>query len=197
MKTGLFFGSFNPIHIGHLAIANYIVEFTDLDDIWFIVSPQNPLKAKETLLDDNNRLYMVRLAIEDDSRFRASDIEFELSRPSYTIDTMAFLSEKYPERDFTLIMGEDNLCTLHKWKNPEELVKRYPIITYPRVQSGTITDPSLKKILQSARVTMAKAPLMEISGSFIRRSIKEGKDVSWFLPAPVWKYIREMHYYEK
>jgi len=197
MKTGLFFGSFNPIHIGHLAIANYIVEFTDLDDIWFIVSPQNPLKAKETLLDDNNRLYMVRLAIEDDPRFRASDIEFELSRPSYTIDTMAFLSEKYPERDFTLIMGEDNLCTLHKWKNPEELVKRYPIITYPRVQSGTINDPTLKKILQSARVTMAKAPLMEISGSFIRRSIKEGKDVSWFLPAPVWKYIREMHYYEK
>lgn len=197
MKTGLFFGSFNPIHIGHLAIANYIVEFTDLDDIWFIVSPQNPLKAKETLLDDNNRLYMVRLAIEDDPRFRASDIEFELSRPSYTIDTMAFLSEKYPERDFTLIMGEDNLCTLHKWKNPEELVKRYPIITYPRVQSGTINDPFLKKILQSARVTMAKAPLMEISGSFIRRSIKEGKDVSWFLPAPVWKYIREMHYYEK
>lgn len=197
MKTGLFFGSFNPIHIGHLAIANYIVEFTDLDDIWFIVSPQNPLKAKETLLDDNNRLYMVRLAIEDDSRFRASDIEFELSRPSYTIDTMAFLSEKYPERDFTLIMGEDNLCTLHKWKNPEELVKRYPIITYPRVQSGTINDPFLKKILESARVTMSKAPLMEISGSFIRRSIKEGKDVSWFMPAPVWKYIREMHYYEK
>lgn len=197
MKTGLFFGSFNPIHIGHLAIANYIVEYTDLDEIWFIISPHNPLKAKNTLLDDRNRLYMVRMAIEDDLRFRASDIEFSLPRPSYTIDTMAFLSEKYPERDFTLIMGEDNLFTLHKWKNPEELVKRFPIITYPRVNAGENDDPVLKKIIKEARVTMVKAPLIEISGSFIRSAIKEGKDISYFLPAPVWKYIREMHYYEK
>lgn len=197
MKTGLFFGSFNPIHIGHLAIANYVVEFTDLDEVWFIVSPHNPLKQKSTLLDDRNRLYMVRLAIEDDQRFRASDIEFTLPSPSYTIDTMAFLSEKYPDREFILIMGEDTLYTLHKWKNALELVKRYPIITYPRVKPGDNDDPVLNDIIKSATVTKVGAPLMEISGTFIRNTIKAGKNISHFVPAPVWKYIQEMHYYEK
>ncbi len=197
MKTGLFFGSFNPIHIGHLAIANYIVEYTDLDEIWFVVSPHNPLKTKNTLLDDRNRLYMVRLAIEDDKRFRANDIEFSLPQPSYTVDTMTFLSEKYPDRNFTLIMGEDNLYTLHKWKNPDELVRRFPIITYPRVKSGKSDNKALMEILSVANVTMVDAPIMEISGSFIRNAIKEGKDISYFVPAPVWKYIQEMHYYEK
>jgi nicotinate-nucleotide adenylyltransferase len=197
MKTGLFFGSFNPIHIGHMAIANYITEYTDLEEIWFIVSPHNPLKEKNTLLDDRNRLYMVRLAIEDDPRFRASDIEFSLPRPSYTIDTMAFLTEKYPDRHFSLIMGEDNLYTLHKWKNPEELVKQYDIYTYPRKDPGKRDNPSLKKILAAARITMVPAPLMEISGTFIRSAISEGKDIAYFLPAAVWKYIQEMHYYEK
>jgi nicotinate-nucleotide adenylyltransferase len=197
MKTGLFFGSFNPIHIGHLVIANYIIEYTDLKEIWFVVSPHNPLKAKQTLLDDRNRLYMVRLAIEDDLRFRATDIEFNLPQPSYTIDTMTFLSEKYAEREFTLIMGEDNLYTLHKWKNPVELVRRFPIITYPRLKSGKSNDAGLLEILSEARITMTEAPLMEISGTFIRKAIKEGKDISHFLPAPVWKYIKEMHYYEK
>lgn len=197
MKTGLFFGSFNPIHIGHLAIANYIVEFTELNEVWFIVSPHNPLKQKSTLLDDRNRLYMVRLAIDDDPRFRVSDIEFTLPRPSYTIDTMTFLSEKYPDREFTLIMGEDTLYTLHKWKNALELVKRYPIITYPRLKSGENDDPVLKNIIKSAVVTKVGAPLMEISGTFIRNAIKDGKDISHFVPAPVWKYIQEMHYYEK
>lgn len=197
MKTGLFFGSFNPIHIGHMAIANYIVEYTSLDEIWFVVSPHNPLKEKTTLLDDRNRLYMVRLAVEDDPRFRACDIEFSLPKPSYTIDTMAFLSEKYPGREFSLIMGEDNLCTLHKWKNPEELVKRYRIYAYPRMDVVKKENQTLKNILSLADITTVNAPVMEISGTFIRDAIKEGRDIGWFMPATVWKYIQEMHYYEK
>jgi nicotinate-nucleotide adenylyltransferase len=196
MKTGLFFGSFNPIHIGHMAIANYIAEYTDLREIWFVVSPQNPLKPKESLLDDRDRFYLVGLAIGDDLRFRASDIEFSLPKPSYTIDTMAYLSEKYPERDFTLIMGEDNLNTLHKWKNAAELVKRYPLIVYPRLNPGRKSSRMLQDILVTASVTEVKAPLMEISGTFIRNAIREGKDLSWYVPAPAWKYITEMHFYK-
>ena len=197
MKTGLFFGSFNPIHIGHMAIANYMLEYTSLDEIWLVVSPHNPLKEKTTLLDDRNRLYMVRLAVEDDPRFRACDIEFSLPKPSYTIDTMSFLSEKYPGREFSLIMGEDNLCTLHKWKNPEELVKRYRIYAYPRMNVVKKENQTLKNILSLADITTVNAPVMEISGTFIRDAIKEGKDIGWFMPATVWKYIQEMHYYEK
>jgi nicotinate-nucleotide adenylyltransferase len=196
MKTGLFFGSFNPIHIGHMAIANYIAEYTDLREIWFVVSPQNPLKLKDSLLDDRNRFYLVELAIGNDLRFRASDIEFSLPQPSYTIDTMAYLSEKYPERDFTLIMGEDNLNTLHKWKNAAELVKRYPLIVYPRLNPGRKSSRKLQDILVTASVTEVKAPLMEISGTFIRQAIREGKDLSWYVPAPAWKYITEMHFYK-
>lgn len=196
MKTGLFFGSFNPIHIGHMAIANYIAEYTDLREIWFVVSPHNPLKPKDSLLDDRDRFYLVELAIGNDLRFRASDIEFSLPQPSYTIDTMAYLSEKYPERDFTLIMGEDNLNTLHKWKNAAELVKRYPLIVYPRLNPGRKSSRKLQDILITASVTEVKAPLMEISGTFIRQAIREGKDLSWYVPAPAWKYITEMHFYK-
>lgn len=196
MKTGLFFGSFNPIHIGHMAIANYIAEYTDLREIWFVVSPHNPLKHKESLLDDRNRFYLVELAIGNDLRFRASDIEFSLTQPSYTIDTMAYLSEKYPERSFTLIMGEDNLNTLHKWKNAAELVKKYPLVVYPRLNPGSKGSRKLQDILVTASVTEVKAPLMEISGTFIRNAIREGKDLSWYVPAPAWKYITEMHFYK-
>ena len=196
METGLFFGSFNPVHIGHMAIANYIAEYSSLKEIWFVVSPHNPLKTKETLLGDRDRLYMAELAIGDDARFRVSDVEFTLRQPSYTIDTMAYLTEKYPSRRFTLIMGEDNLATLHKWKNAEELVKRYPIVVYPRLNPGRRSSSRLTEILQMASVTEVSAPVMEISGTFIRNAIREGKDVSWFVPAPVWKYIREMHFYE-
>jgi nicotinate-nucleotide adenylyltransferase len=196
MKTGLFFGSFNPIHIGHMAIANYIAEYTDLREIWFVVSPHNPLKPKESLLDDRDRFYLVELAIGNDLRFRASDIEFSLPQPSYTIDTMAYLSEKYPERSFTLIMGEDNLNTLHKWKNAAELVKRYPLIVYPRLNPGRKSSQKLNDILATATVKEVSAPLMEISGTFIRNAIREGKDLSWYVPAPAWKYITEMHFYK-
>jgi nicotinate-nucleotide adenylyltransferase len=195
-ETGLFFGSFNPVHIGHMAIANYIAEYSSLKEIWFIVSPHNPLKNKESLLKDRDRLYMTELAIGDDPRFRVSDIEFTLPRPSYTIDTLAYLAEKNPSRTFTLIMGEDNLTTIHKWKNAEMLVRKYPIFVYPRLYPGTGTNEQAKEIISHASVRMIDAPVMEISGTFIRNAIREGRDVSWFVPAPVWKYIREMHFYE-
>jgi len=196
METGLFFGSFNPVHIGHMAIANYLAEYSSLKEIWFVVSPHNPLKAKETLLKDRDRLYMTELAIGDDSRFRVSDVEFTLPQPSYTIDTLAWLTEKHPARRFTLIMGEDNLTTLHKWKNVEVLVKQFPIIVYPRLYPGNRSGKRLQEVLSMATVTEIDAPVMEISGTFIRTAIKEGKDVSWFVPAPTWRYIREMHFYE-
>ena len=195
-ETGLFFGSFNPVHIGHMAIANYITEYSFLKEVWFIVSPHNPLKVKESLLSERDRFYMTQLAIGDDARFRASDIEFTLPRPSYTIDTLAHLTEKYPSRRFTLIMGEDNLTSLHKWKNAEMLVKQYPIVVYPRLYPGRRSSKRLQEILAMASVQEIDAPIMEISGTFIRSAIREGKDVSWFVPAPVWKYIREMHFFE-
>ncbi len=192
----MFFGSFNPVHIGHMAIANYLAEYSSLKEIWFVVSPHNPLKTKETLLKDRDRLHMTGLAIGDDPRFRVSDVEFTLPQPSYTIDTLAWLTEKHPARRFTLIMGEDNLTTLHKWKNVEVLVKQFPIIVYPRLYPGSRSGKRLQEVLSMASVTEIDAPVMEISGTFIRTAIKEGKDVSWFVPAPAWRYIREMHFYE-
>lgn len=196
METGLFFGSFNPVHIGHMVIANYIAEYSSLKEIWFVVSPHNPLKAKGSLLKDRDRLYMTQLAIGDDPRFRVSDVEFTLPRPSYTIDTLAWLAEKHPSRRFTLIMGEDNLITLDKWKNADLLVKQYPIIVYPRLYPVKRSSKRLQEILSMATVTKVDAPVMEISGTFIRDAIKEGRDISWFVPKPTWKYIREMHFYE-
>lgn len=193
MKTGLFFGSFNPIHIGHLAIANYMLEFTDLSQLWFVVSPHNPLKEKSTLLDDRQRLEMVRLALGDDQRFRVSDIEFKLPRPSYTIDTLAYLEEKFPEREFALIMGSDNLKTIHKWKNIENILTNYQIFVYPRPDYSADEKP----LKVPNKITITRAPLMEISSVFIRKAIKDGKDVQYFLPEKVYKYICEMHFYEK
>lgn len=195
-ETGLFFGSFNPVHIGHMAIANYIAEYSSLKEIWFIVSPHNPLKNKSSLLKDRDRLYMTELAIGDDLRFRVSDIEFTLPQPSYTIDTLAHLAEKHPSRSFTLIMGEDNLVTLFKWKNAELLVRQYPMIVYPRLFPGNRGNKKSQEIIDMASLHKIDAPVMEITGTFIRGAIKEGRDVSWFVPSPVWKYIREMHFYE-
>jgi nicotinate-nucleotide adenylyltransferase len=196
-KIGLYFGSFNPIHIGHLAIAGYMTEFAGLKQIWFVVSPHNPLKKKETLLDDYQRLYMAQLAIGDNDSLRASDIEFRLSLPSYTIDTMTFLQEKHPDNEFCLVMGEDNLYTLHKWKNAEELVKKYQIYYYPRPRTAKPSSTVLDQMLSIARIHRADAPQMDISGTFIRNGIRHGKNMSYFLPPAVWKYIREMHFYEK
>ena len=196
-KIGLYFGSFNPVHIGHMAIAGYMTEFTGLDQVWFVVSPQNPLKKKETLLADHHRLYMTQLAIGDNDRIKASDIEFKLPVPSYTIDTLTYLKEKYDKNEFCLVMGEDNLYTLHKCKNAGELAAKYPVYVYPRPDSKKPASLLLDQVLSEAHVHYVNAPLMDISGTFIRNGIKAGKDMSYFLPPAVWKYIVEMHFYEK
>lgn len=190
-KIGLFFGSFNPIHIGHTAIANYMLEFSDLTEIWFVVSPHNPLKEKKTLLEDYQRLEMVQLAIEDDFRFRASDIEFRLPQPSYTIDTLTYLHEKHPQHQFCLIVGGDNLSSFHKWKNYQTILDYYPLYVYAR--------PGFKKEDFKAKgdIQFFDAPQMDISSSFIRKAIKEGKDIRHFLAPKVWKHIREWHFYER
>jgi nicotinate-nucleotide adenylyltransferase len=196
-KIGLFFGSFNPVHIGHMAIAGYMKEFTDLDQIWFVVSPQNPLKKKESLLPDRHRLYLVEKAIGENDNFKPSDIEFNRPSPSYTIDTMALLHEKYPEHKFVLVMGEDNLNTLHKWKNAIELISQFPLYVYPRPDAVKKKNDLLDEILNKAKIKWVNAPLMDISGTFIRNGIKRGKNMSYFLHPEVWKYIEEMHFYEK
>jgi nicotinate-nucleotide adenylyltransferase len=196
-KVGLFFGSFNPVHLGHTAIAGYMKEFTDLDQVWFVVSPQNPLKNKESLLADYHRLYLVELAIGDNLSMKPSDIEFRRPAPSYTIDTMALLTEKHPNHKFAMILGEDNLYTLHKWKNAEYLTGLYPIYVYPRRAFIKKDNEMLKRILAKADIKWVKAPLLDISGTFIRNGIRRGKDMSYFLHPPVWKYIVEMHFYEK
>jgi nicotinate-nucleotide adenylyltransferase len=189
-KTGLYFGSFNPVHIGHLAIANYLVEFTEIDQLWFVVTPQNPHKTKRTLLNDFDRLDLVKLAVEDDDRLEVSDIEFFLPKPSYTVDTLAYLKDRNPNRDFKILMGSDNLENFHKWKNHETIVENYGVIVYPRPGF----DKS--KIKPHKNITVAEnAPLMEISSSFIRNAVKKGKDVRHFLPPKVWEYIDEMGFY--
>jgi nicotinate-nucleotide adenylyltransferase len=196
-RIGLYFGSFNPVHIGHIAIAGYMTEFAGLDQVWFVVSPHNPLKKKETLLADHQRLYMTQLAIGENVRLSASDIEFKLPVPSYTIDTLAYLGEKYPKNEFCLVMGEDNLYTLYKWKNINELISKYSIYVYPRPDQVKLSSPLLDQIFSIADIHHVQAPVMNISGTFIRDGIKEGKDMSYFLSPPVWKYIKEMHFYEK
>ena len=187
---GLYFGSFNPIHIGHLIIGQYMVEFTDLDEVWFVVSPQNPLKDKKTLLPDLNRLYMVNVAVEDDSKLRSCNIEFHMPKPSYTIDTLAYLGEKYPDYDFVLIGGTDILPTFHKWKNYQQLLSNHKIYIYnrPGYNAGDYQS--------HPNISFFDAPLMEISASFIRNAIKAGKDISYMLPSKVWKYIDEMNFYK-
>ena len=190
MKTGLFFGSFNPIHIGHLAIANYMAEFRDIEKVWFVVSPHNPLKEKKTLLANNHRLRMVREAIGEYPKFKASDIEFKLPQPSYTINTLAYLKEKYPKTEFALIMGSDNLQTFDKWKNYKKILKNHKIYVYPRqnADGGNFKNhPQIKFV---------PAPMMEISAKFIRRSIKAQKDISGMLPENVHKHIQQMNFYK-
>ena len=190
-KTGLFFGSFNPIHCGHLMIAGYMVEYTGLDQVWFVVSPHNPLKEKITLLADHHRLAMVNMAIEEDRRFKSSNIEFKLPQPSYTIDTLTYLSEKYPGKEFVLIAGSDNLPTFHKWKNYEELLRQYQIYLYPRPET------TVCQFDQHPAITRVNAPLITISSSFIRKGISDNKNMRYFLPDNVWKYIEEMHFYKQ
>lgn len=189
-EIGLFFGSFNPIHIGHLILANYMVEYTSMDKLWFVVSPQNPFKERKTLLPEIHRYAIVDRAIEEDDRFEVSNIEFGLPKPSYTVDTIAYLSEKYPNYKFSLIMGQDNLEHIHKWKNSEYLIENYQVYVYPR--------PNCKSVnLQSPNIHLLDAPMIEISASFIRNAIKDKKNVSWYLPRGASKYIDEMGFYQK
>lgn len=192
MKVGLFFGSFNPIHIGHLVIANHLVEYSDLDQVWFVVTPHNPFKNKNTLLDNYQRLEMVYRATKDYTKLKPSDIEFNLPQPNYTIHTLVHLQEKYPQHEFALIMGEDNLKSFHKWKNYELILENHYIYVYPRVQEQKVETPfdSHKKI------HIINAPLMELSSTFIRNAIKEGKNVQPMLPQYVWEYLDEMNFYK-
>jgi len=191
LKIGLYFGTFNPIHIGHMAIANYLVEFTSIDQLWFVVSPQNPHKKKQNLLNDYHRLEMVHRAVDDDDRFRVSNIEFGLPKPSYTVDTLAYLKDKFPDHHFKIIMGSDNLEKFHKWKNYQQIVDNYGIIIYPRPGF----EPSKHELPKSTEI--AKAPQMEISSTFIRKAIRSGKDVRHFLPQKTWEYLDEMNFYKK
>lgn len=190
-EIGLFFGSFNPIHTGHLILANYMVEYTTMDELWFVVSPQNPFKESNSLLPEIHRLAMVERAVEKDERFKVSNIEFGLPKPSYTTDTLAHLVDKYPTYKFSLIMGEDNLTHLHKWKNIEHLIKNHTIYVYPRLGA----KPG--KFSNAESIHLLNAPQVEISASFIRKAIRNKKDVSWFLPKGAWEYIDEMGFYKK
>lgn len=189
-KVGLFFGSFNPIHVGHMIIANYVADNTDLKEIWFIVSPHNPLKKKSSLLEGHHRLAMVERAIEDDLRFKASDIEFHLEQPSYTTVTLAHLKEKHPNVEFTLLMGGDNLASLTKWKNYETILENYPIIVYSRPNFDTA------EMADKGNITILDAPQMNISSSFIRQTITEGKTVKYLMPTKAWEYLDEMNFYK-
>lgn len=190
-KVGLFFGTFNPIHIGHLIIANHLVQYSDLEELWLVVTPHNPHKKKSSLLDNNHRYDMVWHLCEEYPALKPSNIEFGLPQPNYTVKTLAHLEEKYPKYDFTLIMGEDNLKSFPKWKNYEVILDRYHIVVYPRFSEGDI-DPAL---VDHPRVQRINAPKMEISSTFIRQAIKDGKDVRPLLPDSVWRYIDQMHFY--
>ncbi len=188
MKIGLFFGSFNPIHVGHLIIANHIVEHTDLQKIWFVVSPQNPLKPTSSLLNEYHRLHLVQLAIENDARFKASNIEFKLPRPSYTIDTLTYLSEKYPKHQFSIIMGGDSYSNLNNWKNYELILKNYQIVVYNRV--------GFESEKKSEKTSVIQAPFLNISSTLIRNEIKTGKSVKYLVPELVYNELEITNYYK-
>jgi nicotinate-nucleotide adenylyltransferase len=191
MKIGLFFGSFNPIHVGHLIIANYMATQTDLEQVWLVVSPQNPLKPKNTLARDRDRLNMVELAIGDNTLLRASNIEFKLPKPSFTIDTLAYLGEKYPQHEFILIMGGDNIGSIHKWKNYEILLRDYDIYVYKR------PNYDMGEWGQQTRVKVFEAPLMEISATYIRNCLMAKKSVQYLVPDSVKRYLEESGLYLK
>lgn len=191
MHIGLYFGSFNPIHIGHLVIAGYMAEWSDLDKVWLVVSPQNPLKAKASLLRDYDRLHLVRLALEAYPNLQASDVEFQLPRPSYTAHTLAYLSEKYPQHTFSLIMGADNLESFPKWRNPDSILEQHRIYVYPRPghDGGALREHPQVHWVEGV-------PLMELSSTQIRHGLAAGKSMKYMLPDAVWQYIDEMNYYK-
>ena len=190
-RTGLFFGSFNPIHVGHLIIANTMLTDGEMDELWFVVSPQNPLKRRDSLLADHHRLQMVRRAIDDNYRMHACDVEFRLPQPSYTVVTLASLEEEYPNREFSLIMGSDNLDSLPRWRNYEHILGNYRIHVYPR------PGHSGGELAKHPNVHLVDVPMMDISSSYIRERIARGLSVEYLLTEPVYKYLTEMHFYER
>jgi nicotinate-nucleotide adenylyltransferase len=189
MKIGLYFGSFNPIHTGHLIIANYVAYNTDLDKVWLVVSPHNPLKPSASLLNEHNRLHLVELGVEGEPKLRASNIEFTLPRPSYTIDTLTYLTEKFPTQEFTVIMGSDSFQNITRWKNYEQLIKHYPIYVYER-PGHPVTDTF------GAQVEILKAPMLDISATTIRQFVKDGKSIRYLVPDNVAAYINDNNYYK-
>lgn len=193
MKIGLYFGTFNPIHIGHLIIANHMAEYSGLNQIWMVVTPHNPLKKKETLLDDYKRLNLVALATEDFPKIKPSDIEFKLPQPNYTVHTLTHLQDKYPQHEFSLIMGEDNLKSLHKWKNYEVILQNHDIYVYPRIS----TEIENLEFKNHPRIHLIDAPIVEISSTFIRESIKNKKNIQPLIPYKVWEYIDYNNLYKK
>lgn len=190
MKIGLYFGSFNPIHHGHLIIASHILYNSDLDQVWFVVSPQNPLKPSAGLLNEYHRFYLVQLSVEGEKNLRAVDIEFKLPRPSYTIDTLTYLSEKYPDYQFSVIMGSDSYQNLSRWKNYEQILNNYPIYIYPRPGTSEIVPPS------KGTIQLVKAPLLEISATDVRNSVKQGKSIRYLVPDKVMDEIEKNGYYK-
>ncbi|MBS1752219.1 MAG: nicotinate-nucleotide adenylyltransferase [Bacteroidetes bacterium] len=188
MNIGLYFGSFNPIHHGHLIIANFIAQYTTLDQVWFVVSPQNPFKISSTLLNEYHRLHLVRLAIEGERKLKATDIEFHLPKPSYTVDTLAYLEEKYQEHQFSIIMGSDSFQNISKWKNAPVILKRYPVYIYKR--AGFEIVP-----ISGATVYPLEAPLLEISATHIRNCIKDRKSIRYLVPDVVKEEIEKYNYY--
>lgn len=189
---GLFFGTFNPLHVGHLILANHMVEYSDLDEVWLVVTPHNPHKKKSSLLSGNHRYDMVWEMCEDFPKLRPSNIEFDLSQPNYTVNTLAHLEEKFPDYEFTLIMGEDNLKGFPKWKNHEVILERHSIIVYPRYSEGEVTP----ELIDHPKIKRIDAPRIELSSTFIRQAIREGKNVQPMLPVKVWDYIEKNNFYK-
>jgi len=192
MKVGLFFGTFNPIHVGHMIIANYMAEFSDLDEVWFVVTPLSPFKKKSTLLDNHHRLSIVNIAVENYSKLKTSNIEFNLPQPNYTVNTLIHLEEKFSNHQFCLIMGEDNLKGFHKWKNYETILQNYELYVYPRISDGKTT----LELLNHPKIHSISAPIVQVSSTFIRQAIKDEKDIRTMLSENVWNYIDEMNFYK-
>lgn len=192
MNVGLFFGTFNPIHIGHMVLANYLAEFSDLDEVWFVITPMSPFKQKKSMLSNIHRLAIANIAVENFPKLKTSDIEFKLPQPNYTINTLINLEEKFSQHTFNLIMGEDNLKGFHKWKNYQTILENYHIYVYPRISEGKTEN----ELLKHPKIKIVDAPIVQVSSTFIRKAIKNKKDIRTMLPAKVWEYIELMNFYK-